>query len=132
LGARFSAAVQTGPEAHPAPHTTGNEPSPRVKSLGHRFDHPQGRDLKKVELCISNPTLGHCGLFQGVLYLNLYLCALLVFLYTVLSSVGYSEIYVYVYHDYHSCIFVATFFMFFVSLLVVAFSTCRCFCSVMH
>jgi len=60
-----------------------------------------------------------------------YLYAVLVVSYTVSSSVDCCEIYVCVYHGYHSCILGVTFLMiFFFSLLVVAF--CRCFCSMMY
>jgi hypothetical protein len=38
-GARFSAPVQTSPEAHPAPYTMGTGLFPRVKRPG-RDDHP--------------------------------------------------------------------------------------------
>jgi len=53
------------------------------------------------------------------------LCCLSCFIY-VTASVFCSEIYVCVYHGYHSCIYAVTFLLFFVSLLVLAF--CRCFC----
>ena len=85
--------------------------------------------LKKEYSYISNPILDLCGLFWGELYLYLYHCDVLVVLYTVTSSVGCSEIYVRVYHGYHSCVLAVTFWLFFVSLFVVAF--CRCFCSMM-
>ena len=39
-GARFSAAVQTGPGAHPASHTIGNESFPGAKRPGRGVDHP--------------------------------------------------------------------------------------------
>jgi len=39
-GARFSAPVQTGPEAHPASYTTGTGSFPGVKRLGRGVDHP--------------------------------------------------------------------------------------------
>jgi hypothetical protein len=38
--ARFSAPVQTGPEAHPASYTMGTGSFPRVKRPGRGFDHP--------------------------------------------------------------------------------------------
>ena len=40
VGARFSAAVQTGLGAHPASHTMGTVSSPRFKIQGHRLNHP--------------------------------------------------------------------------------------------
>ena len=39
-GARFSASVQTGPEAHPASYTMGTGSFLGVKRLGRVFDHP--------------------------------------------------------------------------------------------
>ena len=38
--ARFSAAVQTGPGAHPASYTMGAGSFPGVKWLGRGVDHP--------------------------------------------------------------------------------------------
>jgi len=40
VGARFSAPVQTGSEAHPASYTTGTGSFPGVKRPGSGFDHP--------------------------------------------------------------------------------------------
>jgi hypothetical protein len=40
LGARFSASVQTGPEAHPASYTVGTGSFPGVKRPGHGVYHP--------------------------------------------------------------------------------------------
>ena len=39
-GARFSAPVQTGPEAHPASYTMGTGSFPGVKRTGRGVDHP--------------------------------------------------------------------------------------------
>jgi hypothetical protein len=39
--ARFSALVQTGPGAHPASYTKGNETFPRIKRPGRGGDHPE-------------------------------------------------------------------------------------------
>ena len=38
--ARFSAPVQTGPGAHPASYTMGNESFPGIKRSGRGVDHP--------------------------------------------------------------------------------------------
>jgi hypothetical protein len=38
--ARFSAAVQTGPGAHPSTYTMGTGSFPGVKRLGRGVDHP--------------------------------------------------------------------------------------------
>ena len=40
VGARFSATVQTGPEAHPASYTLGTGSFPGVKRPGRGVDHP--------------------------------------------------------------------------------------------
>jgi hypothetical protein len=39
-GARFSASIQTGPEAHPVSCTMGTGSFPEVKWLGRGADHP--------------------------------------------------------------------------------------------
>jgi len=39
-GGRFSAAIQTGPGAHPTSHTMGTESFPGVKRPGRGVDHP--------------------------------------------------------------------------------------------
>jgi hypothetical protein len=45
-GARFSAAVQTGPGAHPATYTTGAGSFPGVKRLGCGVDYPPSSSVK--------------------------------------------------------------------------------------
>jgi len=40
VAARFSAPVQTGPSAHPAPYTMGTGSFPGVKRPGRGYDHP--------------------------------------------------------------------------------------------
>jgi len=59
MGAKFSASVQTGPEAHPASYTMGTGSFPGVKQPGHGIDHspPSSAEVKeRVELyCPSGP-----------------------------------------------------------------------------
>ena len=93
VGARFSAPVQTGPEAHPASCIMGTGSFPVVKRPGRGFDHPTHLvvviiiigltglckalpphphivpRLKKEQSFTSAPPLGLRGLFQGELYL---------------------------------------------------------------
>ena len=45
-GARFSAPVQTGPEAHPASYTMGTAYLPGVKRPGRGVDHPPHPELR--------------------------------------------------------------------------------------
>jgi len=52
VGARFSASVQTGPEAHPASYTMGKGSFPGVKRPGRGVDH---LTLKKEYSYTSNP-----------------------------------------------------------------------------
>jgi len=40
VGARFSAAIQTGPVAHPASYTIGTGSFPGAKWPGRGIDHP--------------------------------------------------------------------------------------------
>jgi len=40
MGEKFSAHVQTGPEAHPASYTMGTGSFPGVKRPGRGVDHP--------------------------------------------------------------------------------------------
>ena len=73
MGARFSASVQTGPEAHPASYTMGTGSFPWVKRPGRGLDHPppSSAEVKeRVELYLyfnlfytSTPPLGHRVLF---------------------------------------------------------------------
>ena len=68
--ARFSAPVQTGPEAHPASCTTGTWSFLGVKRLGGGFDHPPHLTprLKKEYSYTSTPLLCLRGLLYGELY----------------------------------------------------------------
>jgi hypothetical protein len=49
VGARFSAPVQTGPEAHPASYTMGTGSFPEVKRLGRGVDHPPPSSVEVKE-----------------------------------------------------------------------------------
>jgi hypothetical protein len=64
-GARFYAPVQTGPGAHPASYTMGNESFPMVNWPGHGIDHRfhLAPRLKKEYSYASTPPLGPSGLF---------------------------------------------------------------------
>jgi hypothetical protein len=64
-GARFSAPVQTGPEAHPASYTLGTGSSPGLKRPGRGVDHPPHimTRLKKEYSYTPAPPLGVRGLF---------------------------------------------------------------------
>ena len=58
-GARFSAAVQTGPVAHPASYTMGTVSFPGVKLPGRGVDHPptSSTEVKeRVELYLYSPS----------------------------------------------------------------------------
>jgi len=48
LGTRFSAPIQTGPEAHPAFYTVGTMSFPGEKWPGHGVDHPPPYSKDKV------------------------------------------------------------------------------------
>ena len=64
-GARFSAPVQTGPEAHPASYTMGTGSFPGVKRPGRGVDHQPSHlapRLKEQYSYISAPPLGLRGL----------------------------------------------------------------------
>jgi hypothetical protein len=84
-GARFSAPVQTSPEAHPASYTMGTGSFPGVKRPGRGVDHSchLAPRLKKEYSYTSTPPLGLRGLLEGELYLftllYVYIC-LFVFL----------------------------------------------------
>ena len=59
-GARFSAAVETGPEAHPASYTMGAESFPGVKRPGRVVTHPspsKAEVKEKVELYPNSPSV---------------------------------------------------------------------------
>jgi hypothetical protein len=70
-GAKFSAPVQTGPEAHSASYTMGTGFFPRVKRPGRGVEHPPhlAPKLKKDYSYTSAPLPGLSGLFWGDLYL---------------------------------------------------------------
>jgi hypothetical protein len=58
-GARFSATVQTGPEAHPASYTMGTGSFPGVKRPGRGVDHPppSSAEVKeRVQLYLYSPS----------------------------------------------------------------------------
>jgi len=58
-GARFSAPVQTGPEAHPASYTMGTGSFPGVKRRGRDVDHPplSNAEIKeRVQLYLCSPS----------------------------------------------------------------------------
>jgi len=59
VGARFSAPLQTGPEAHLASYTMGTVHFPEVKWPGHGVDHPppSSTEVKeRVELYLYSPS----------------------------------------------------------------------------
>ena len=59
VGARFSALVQTGPGAYPAPYTMGTGSFPGVKRSGSGVDHPphSSAEVKEgVELYLYSPS----------------------------------------------------------------------------
>ena len=60
LGSRFSAPVQTSPEAHPASHTMGTSSLAGVKRPGRDVNHQPhlAPRLKKEQSYTSTPPLG--------------------------------------------------------------------------
>ena len=68
-GARFSAAVKTGPGSHPASYTTGCGSVPEVKRLGRVVHPPQSSaEVKEsVQLYLQSLLGFHC-LLQGELF----------------------------------------------------------------
>jgi len=59
VGARFSAPLQTGPEARPAFYTLGTGSCLGVKRLGHGVDHPPSSSAEvkeRVELYLYSPS----------------------------------------------------------------------------
>jgi hypothetical protein len=69
VGARFSAAVQTGHGAHPASYTMGTGSFPGVMRPGRGVDHPPPSSAKvkeRVQLYLYSP-LGLRGMFYGEL-----------------------------------------------------------------
>jgi len=70
-GVRFSAPVETGPEAHPASYTMGARSFPEVKRPGRGVDHPPHlvSRLKEEYSYTSTPPLGLSGLFWYEIYL---------------------------------------------------------------
>ena len=100
---------------------------PGVKRLWHDIDDPHlsvAEVIERIELYIY-PHSRSLWPVLGWTVPILPPCAVLVVLCAITSSVGCSEIYMCVYHGYHSCILAVTFFLFFVPLLVIVF--CRCF-----
>ena len=87
-GGRFSAAVQTGPGAHPASYIRSTGSSPGVKRPRRGVDHSPHLSprLKKECSYTSAPSLGLRGLFYGELYLHLYLYILFRRLYVLSAS----------------------------------------------
>jgi len=75
VGTRFSVPVQTGPGAHPASYTMDTGSFPGVKRPGSGVDHPLhlAPRLKREYNYTFVPPLGLRGLFEGELYLYLYL-----------------------------------------------------------
>ena len=73
-GARFSAPIQTCPEAYPASYTIGTGSFPRIKQPGRGVDQPHHLvpRLKKEQSYPSTPPMGLRGLFYGELYLYHY------------------------------------------------------------
>jgi hypothetical protein len=73
--ARFSAYVQTGPEAHPASYTMGTGSFPGVKRPGSGVDHHRllAPRLNKEKRYTFTPPMGLRGLLQGDLYPQHYL-----------------------------------------------------------
>ena len=66
-GARFSAPVQTGPGAQPAPYTMGTVPFPGVKRPGSGADHPPSfsAEVKERVQYTSTSFLGLRDLLKG-------------------------------------------------------------------
>jgi hypothetical protein len=59
VGAKFFAAVQTGPGAHPASCTIGIESFPGAKRPGRGVDHPPSSSIRvkeRVELYLYSPS----------------------------------------------------------------------------
>jgi hypothetical protein len=59
FGARFSASVQAGPEAHPASYTMGTRSFPGVKRPGRGVSHPPSYSAEvkeRVELYVHSPS----------------------------------------------------------------------------
>ena len=67
VGAKSSATVLTGFEAHPVSYTMCTGSLPGVNRLGRGIDHPPPRitELKKEYNCTPPPPLGLRGLFWG-------------------------------------------------------------------
>ena len=71
MGARFYAAVQTGPGTHPAYYTMGTELLPGAKRQGRLVNHPSpfSADVEeKVEVYFYSPLCLH-GRLEGEIYL---------------------------------------------------------------
>jgi len=65
VGPRFSAPVQTGPEAHATSYTMGTGFFPGVKWPGRGVDHPPpfSAEVKEREELYFYSPLGLCSLF---------------------------------------------------------------------
>ena len=75
--ARFSASVQTGPEAHPASYTMGTGSFPRVKRPGRGVDHPHPSSDEvegRVQLYIYSPSGPSWPVLGRALPLNKQVC----------------------------------------------------------
>jgi len=65
-GARFTARVQPGPEAHPASYTMGTGSFPEVKRPGRGVDHPPPSIAEVIQKSYSStPPLDPHGLTPG-------------------------------------------------------------------
>ena len=59
VGERFSAQLQTGPEAHPASYTMGTGSFPGIKRPGRGVDNPptsSAKVKKRVQLYLYSPS----------------------------------------------------------------------------
>jgi hypothetical protein len=65
VGARYSAPVQTGPEAHLTSYTMSTVSFPGTKRQGRSFDYPplSGAEVKERVEYKSTPSPGLRGLF---------------------------------------------------------------------
>ena len=71
MRAIFSAAVQTGPGAHPAPYIKGTGSFPGVKRPGRGVDHPPPPSItgveERVELYLCSPSVPSWCVIGGTL-----------------------------------------------------------------
>jgi hypothetical protein len=96
--ARFSALVQTGPEAHPASHTMGIGSLARVNRPGRGVDHPPNLTPRfRVELYLYSPSgPGLHKLFYDVL-VHFQSALLCVVIHTHTHTHTHTHIYIYIY-----------------------------------